>query len=157
MKRQIFSIMLVMSLAVMLAGFISANGNPGSIWTTNGDCGDESQDVNHYGLGETVYINGNNFNAGIYAWDITGQPGQASCDPNIVVASGNITIDSSGAFCFEAYTIQIGDCGEYKASVGNKHDNYRVDEIPMVPEFGIFIGAITVLSAVAVFFVIRRK
>jgi hypothetical protein len=29
--------------------------------------------------------------------------------------------------------------------------------VPLIPEFGVFVGALTLLSAIGVFFVIRRK
>lgn len=101
-------------------------GGSGSIWTTKDDCGDVTQDVNHFAIGEHVFINGANFDEGPYDWDITGQSGGASCDPDIAVASGIFDVDASGAFCFDAYVVAPDDCGEYKASVDNKHDNYRV-------------------------------
>ncbi len=158
MKKQIFSILLVMSLVVMLAGFISANGNPGSIWTTNSDCGNESQDVNHYSIGEDVYINGANFNVGTYNWDITGNPGGSSGDPGIIVASGSKATDTNGAFCFLAYTIESDDWGVYKVDFNGKNDNYHVnDGVPVVPEFGVFIGTLTIFSSVGIFFFVRKK
>lgn len=134
-------------------------GNPGAIWTTKGDCGNVSQDVNHYAIGETIYINGAGFDAGDYDWVINGNPGRASCDSDAVVASGNYAVDSSGAFCFEAYTVLNDDCGEYKVAFGEKKgDNYRIDlDAPIVPEFGFYIGALTLLSAVGVFFLVRRN
>ncbi|MBN1480656.1 hypothetical protein EH223_21115, partial [candidate division KSB1 bacterium] len=110
-----------------------AQGNPGAIWTTKNDCGDETQDANHYAIGEDVYINGSNFDPNTeYDWQIEGQPGQASCDPGQVVASATITTDENGDFCFYAYTVQNDDCGEYKVNVGNKGDNYRVDTNPAI-------------------------
>lgn len=142
-------------LLVLMFSFTSAGS--GSVWTTLNDCGTEQQDVNHYLAGDDVYINGNNFNSGNYDWDIKGLPGQASCDPASVVASGNVNVNSSGAFCFNAYTVLGDDCGEYKASVGNKHDNYRVDETPLVPEFTLVIGIITIFGALIAFFVIRKN
>lgn len=158
-------IMLSMLVAVLVIGSIAAvsathpielvkenNGNSGSIWTTTNLCGTEQQDVNKYNIGETVYINGAGFDAGDYEWTITGQPGQASCDPKIVVASDAQTVDSSGAFCFAAYTVQSDDCGEYSVDFGKKNDNYNV-----IPEFGTMVGVLTALSAVGVFFLVRRK
>ncbi|MFU8827607.1 MAG: hypothetical protein ACNA70_08980, partial [Brevefilum sp.] len=59
-------------------------------------------------------------------WDITGLTGGASNHPNIAVAEGTWSVDESGAFCFLAYTIGQADGGTYKASFGNKFDNYRV-------------------------------
>ena len=99
-----------------------------AIWTTNGACGDSGQDANAYVIGEIVYINGEGFSAGTYNWDITGKPGGASCDADIIVASGTKTVGATGAFCFDAYTVQTGDCGEYQVKFSNKGDNYRVDE-----------------------------
>jgi len=97
----------------------------GSIWTTLNDCGISSQDVNHYGPGEHVYINGENFIASTnYNWEIRGQPD--SCDPSTVVVSGTRTTDGNGKICFDAYTVQNNDCGEYKVNFGGKNDNYQV-------------------------------
>jgi hypothetical protein len=112
---------------------------PTAIWTTKNDCGDWTQDVNHYAVGDVVYINGA-FAAGTYTWSITGLP--ASCDPNQVVAFGTVTVDGTcsftggivggsctggtGQFCFPAYQILAGDCGEYQVKLDTKGDNYRV-------------------------------
>ncbi len=35
--------------------------------------------------------------------------------------------------------------------------NVGIVDVPMVPEFGIFLGALTVLSAVGIFFFVRKK
>lgn len=104
-----------------------APGNSGSIWTTLSDCGESSQDVNHYDEGDRVFINGANFDDESYDWEIKGQPGGASSDPNIVVASGEVTPEDDGSFCVSAYTVQPGDDGVYSVKVGNKGDNYSVD------------------------------
>ncbi len=50
----------------------------------------------------------------------------------------------------------------YGSNSGIVHDfgltvRIAVVPVPLVPEFGIFIGALTILSAVGVFFVIRKK
>lgn len=127
-------------------------GHPGSIWTTRNDCGSYEQNVNEYNIGEYVYINGANFKPGEYDWAITGQPGGASCDPNEVVALGSLIVNETGAFCFNAYQIQPGDCKDYKVDFNNKHDNYTV-----IPEFGLTVGILTALGAVCAFFVIRKK
>ena len=151
----LLAVLIIFSLNLVSAVSITKEnqGNSGSIWTTRNDCGTEQQNVNQYDLGEDIYINGANFDEGDYDWDITGQPGGASCDSSIVVASGTETVNESGIFCFNAYTIANDDCGEYKATFGrNKHDNYHV-----IPEFGLFVGALTMLGAVTLFFIIRRK
>src|SRR5687767_7360407 len=74
----------------------------GAIWTTNGNCG-TPQNVNQYAIGDNIFINGSGFDAGNYTWTITGQPGNASADPNIDVASGIQTVNAPGTFCFNAY------------------------------------------------------
>ena len=104
------------------------SGGHGTIWTTRNDCGDSSQDVNHYNIGDHVFINGENFDPSTsYKWSITGRPGGASCDPGEVVASDNVITNENGNFCFDAYTIQLDDCGEYQVKVGNKGDSYQVN------------------------------
>ncbi|MFH1310794.1 MAG: hypothetical protein ABIH65_00105 [Nanoarchaeota archaeon] len=161
--KKLFNTLTILVLLVVLAiGIVSANlvlitieneGNPGAIWTTKDDCGSEQQNVNQYNIGEYVYIKGENFNLGEYDWNIKGLPGQASCDPSIIVASGTKTVNSDGSFCFNAYTVQNNDCGEYRVIFGsNKHDNYHV-----IPEFGIVVGILTLVSAVGIFFFVRRK
>jgi uncharacterized repeat protein (TIGR01451 family) len=102
--------------------------NHGAIWTTRDDCGDQQQDVNHYDIGESVFINGKDFTPEAeYEWFIKGKPGGASCDPNIIVASGTVIANESGTFCFDAYEIQSDDCGEYSVKVDSKNDNYHVN------------------------------
>ncbi len=109
----------------------------GTIWTTRNDCGDFNQDVNHYNIGDHVFINGENFNPlTSYEWSITGRPGGASCDPGEVVASGYILTNEIGTFCFDAYTIQPDDCGTYQVKVGNKGDNYQVNVSNVAPVLG---------------------
>ncbi|MCX6751131.1 MAG: hypothetical protein NTZ83_06760 [Candidatus Pacearchaeota archaeon] len=146
-------------------GVCVCDQNSGSIWTTKGDCGTVQQDANEYAIGEKVFINGANFCPGTYNWTITGQPGGASCDPNKIVATATpilYTVDSSGAFCFEAYTVQADDvdCGGnvYNVDFNGKGDNYHVNEnLPLVPEFGTTVGILTALGALGVFFLVRRK
>lgn len=119
------------SAAMMLAaialsaitGSVAATGNSGAIWTTDGACGTSSQDVNHFLVGDHVYINFSGFAAGTYAWQIQ----QVSGNPKPIVASGTYVVDSSGAGCFDAHTVQLSEVGnEYSVDLGNKNDNYQV-------------------------------
>lgn len=106
---------------------VLATGGPGAIWTTEAGC--LVQNRNHYAVGEDVYLRGANFPAGAsLAWTVTGQPGGASSDPGLVVASGAVTADPGGAFCLRVYTVQPGDRGEYTVDVvgAKKNDNFRV-------------------------------
>ncbi len=135
LKTQV-SILVIMAVIVFAASpvmFVVAAGSNGAIWTNFGPCG-SPQDVNQYEVADHVYLNGNNFDASeLLAWTITGKPGGASADPNIVVASGNVTADANGAFCFDAYTIANDDDGEYQVKVGTKGDNYSVDGQVVTP------------------------
>ena len=158
MKNTIMLSVLVSVLVIASLAMVSANGNPGSIWTTRNDCGNSTQDANQYAIGEKVFINGAGFDIENYDWAITGNPGGSSGDPGIVVATGNKAVNSTGAFCFEAYTVQSDDWGEYKVDFGKKGDNYRVDvRLPQVPEFGTTVGILTAFAAVGTFFLVRRK
>jgi len=122
---------IIISLGILRVDETNAQGpTPGAIWTTSGGCGDEQQNVNQYETGETVWINGRGFIPGTYPWSIQGQPGGASGDPNIIVASGNVTTNAFGAFCFPAYTIPADDWGTYNVNVCVKSDNYRVSQQP---------------------------
>ncbi len=116
---------------MLLSGTVDAvtSGGAGAIWTTLNDCGGSAQDVNHYSIGDNVYINGKDFSGSTtYAWAITGQGGGASCDPDAQVASGNAQTYANGTFCFNAYRVQTGDCGEYSVNFGDKNDNYRINQ-----------------------------
>ncbi|MCE5207172.1 MAG: hypothetical protein LLG42_02560, partial [Chloroflexi bacterium] len=105
----------------------ATTGGGGSIWTTRGDCGKLSQDVNQFSVGEDVYINGGGFApTTTYNWFIIGNPG--SSDAGIKVAEGTVTTNGQGKFCFYAYTIQEGDSGVYKNDVNGKNDNYSIRE-----------------------------
>ena len=150
MRKVNILIMLLVSLSII--GFVSATANPGSIWTTTITCGDPQND-NEYAVGENVYINGANFYEGTYNWDISGNPFKEADK----VASGTITVNNTGKFCFNAYTVQMNDSGEYKANVNeHKSDNYHVfSSIPVAPEFGTVVGVLTILGALGVFFVVR--
>lgn len=149
MKKTLALSILVSILVIVSIAMVSADS--GRVWTTRSDC-ITPQNENHYYPGEHVWIKGSGFDAGDYDWTITGQPGQASCDPEAVVESGSITVDQSGSCCFDAHTVQSGECGEYKAQLDNKHDNYNV-----IPEFGLFVGGLTILAAVGIFFFVRKK
>jgi len=128
--RIIIALSFVLSALSLVFSQTSAQGNPGAIWTTRNTCGSPDKDVNIYQTGETVYVNGNNFDPGSYPWSIVGQPGGASGDPGQTVAGGTVTLGEDGAFCFAAYTIPADDWGTYNVTVGNKGDNYRVNQQP---------------------------
>ena len=126
----------VLALAALGSAAGGAAAASGSVWTTGIGCAtpDVPQDKNQYVTGETVTIRGSGFDANTqYDWEIKGQPGNASTDPNIVVASGTVMSDGSGYFCVDAYVIPSGDDGTYSVKAGNKNDNYSVDEAVASP------------------------
>jgi uncharacterized repeat protein (TIGR01451 family) len=130
MTAFLFNMTATQGLLMLSPG--KAQAASGSIWTTKDDCGDDTQDVNHFDHGQWVYINGENFDEDNYLWEIKGQPGGASGDPDIGVEDGDYAVDETGSFCFPAYQVNFDDWGEYKVGFGGKNDNYRVDvyELP---------------------------
>jgi len=141
----------LMSLFLVGLAVAPAGGNPGSIWTTTNSCGDP-QNVNHYMIGDTVYINGAGFGASTeYPWLVEGISG---CDAKATVMSGNHITNSDGTFCFAAYIVQNDDCGEYRADFNGKKDQYRIDGT--IPEFGVLAGAVALVGALGIF-LYRRK
>jgi uncharacterized repeat protein (TIGR01451 family) len=150
MKKRLFKnlgkvaniISAILMVASVVTNFVplqlAGAANSGAIWTTASNCGTPGVDLNHFAIGDHIYIHGSGFDANTsYAWAITGKPGGASGDPNIDVASGNILTDSNGDFCFDAYTVQPDDWGEYGTKVGNKGDNYQVDGVTPAPALSI--------------------
>jgi hypothetical protein len=126
------SALLALSALSVGVGTTLAAGSSGAIWTTSADCdAPAAQNENHYAVGETIYVRGENFEASApFSWSIEGKRGGASADPGLVVASGSATTDANGAFCLDAYEVASDDRGEYSVDVTQgrtKHDNYRVD------------------------------
>lgn len=157
--KKILSLFVLASLLLMV-GFASA-GSMGSIWTTSNECGEPSESSNHYEIGEQIYLNGIGFyKNGAYNWTVKGNPGRASCDSGKIVATGSLPLSDEESFCFPVYIVQEGDCGVYKVRFGMKVNSYRVklnDYIPNAPEFGTVVGVLTVLGALGVFFVVRKR
>lgn len=126
--RYLVIVAILAVISIFAVQSVKAQGNNGAIWTTDSACGNASQDVNHFEHGHSVFINGDGFDPGSsLEWTIKGNPGGASEDPGIVVASGTVNVDETGAFCFNSYTVKDDDGGEYSVKVGNKGDNYRVN------------------------------
>lgn len=150
--NKILAFVILALLIISITGMVSARVNSGAIWTTKESC-DTPQDANQYFVGEKVYIHGSNFAPATYNWNIFAVPEK---DP--AIASGSYNVTSNEEFCFYAYTIQPEDNGVYKTYLGDvKSDNYHIATTPIVPEFGLFVGALTVMGAVGVFFFVRRQ
>lgn len=130
-------LMMIIGTSAVSAQEEDRTPGSGAIWTTDGTCGDSSQDLNHFPRGHHIHINGDGFDAGTYEWTIKGNPGQSSADPGQVVASGSHEVGSAGTFCFDAYIVAADDGGEYTVDFGKKNDNYRVEEGPATVNIGI--------------------
>lgn len=113
--------MLVCALILTL-GFHQANAeNSGAVWTNSDPVCSNEQNRNAYNPGETVYIHYRDFIPGTYDWSI-----RPPANGSAAVASGQITIVSTGHGCILAYIIGPEDEGEYTYNLGNKNDNYHV-------------------------------
>ncbi len=107
------------------SGDRGGGGGSGAIWTTDSSCA--PQDLNHYSLGQAIWIRAAGFTPNKeYSWFIneTG-PGHPT------VVSGTQTTNSAGYVCFYAYTFTSSDTinNPYQAKFSNKNDNFSV-EIP---------------------------
>lgn len=140
----------IVSAAMLIAGaFLTVATQPvaattagsGSIWTTKGDCGSDTQDVNQYYVGDYVYINYKNFAVGSYTWAIK-DPGTngtvlvGSSVVNGIYGGYTVSVPDTGEHCFLAYRFVSGDArsNPYSAVFGDvKKDNLKVDASPPSP------------------------
>lgn len=124
------------------------------------------------GDGGTTIIAGKIYNSD-FTLEIQGATVEVTCDD----LTKTKTSEADGAYSVE---YDEEDCSEgsdlsvhaYKAGVGENtvsgviYDNYPVPSwnlnlgvvnVPLVPEFGLLVGTLTILGAVGVFFVVRRR
>ncbi len=155
--RGMYLIGLMLLLVTLLLSLMHAavSADTGAIWTTNESCANPAaQDDNHYAIGETVHIRGENFDPGTYYYRITGR--NHSGDPGAVVADGSASVDDSGYFCTAAYQVQTDDWGGYSVDVydnsdyqgSSKNDNYNVDGSP---QLSVSVAALSVNCEAALF------
>jgi hypothetical protein len=156
MKKQIFSLMIILSLVLLSAGFASAvKPVSPSMWLTKTDCSTAGTKAEQFNPGETVYAHGTGFTPNTYVLSIRENPFKPS---DIITPDQNKVVNATGNFCFAAYTIQLDDDGEYRVYVGDVNENFHDDEnAPVVPEFGTAVGVLTALGALGVFFLVRKK
>ena len=119
-------LMVGLALTVIPTTQVAAS-TVGTMWTTTNGCGADSQDVNHYAVGDHVYVNYAGFVAGTYTLIISQTDG---APPKPVPLNTSVSLGESG--CFDAYTIQPQDAGHgFSVDMGSGHnDNYRVGEAP---------------------------
>jgi hypothetical protein len=155
--------LLVLSLLVLSLGLATAQActTPGCVIETTG-------------VGGIIYQN--EITNVISDADVT-----VTCNHNGVDYSGVTTSQSNGEY---GYLFDASECGygdsvtvdAVKAGLMGTNDgditmtntivmnksckfklNVGIVNVPMVPEFGVFAGALTLLSAVGIFFFVRRK
>jgi len=115
-----------------------------------------------------------------YSAIVEGANVTVTCDDNVLNvisgADGSYKVNFGGAICGEGDSLSVDAvkgslfgssgvstlksvCLDGDSCLISVYDgiDLAVVNVPLVPEFGFIIGAITLLSAVAVFFVVRRK
>lgn len=152
-KASLFVVLIfVFTVAVSFVsanyGYVCANCPQNQILKATEKCGSFNENSEGFEIGENICLNGKSFQAGVYNWEIK-KDGE-------VFSNGKKSVDNTGKFCFKTKTYE---CGEYEVNFGGMVKNYSVkcDEPPVVPEFGTVVGIVTLLGALGVFFVIRRK
>jgi hypothetical protein len=123
-----------------------------------------------------TYISGKVYNAD-YTQTITGADVTVTCigeTTNIqstksgVGGSYRVTFKNDGAenqACFvenslNVYAEKDGSFGSRTGIVSHNNEtgfNFSVIDVPLVPEFGVFVGALTLISAIGIFFFVRKK
>jgi hypothetical protein len=86
------------------------------------------------------------------------------------LADGSYSVNFGGSQCSYGDEVTVSAvkaslAGTNEGTVNMKYTlpccgiklNVGVVNVPMVPEFGVFAGALTLLSAVGIFFMVRRK
>jgi hypothetical protein len=85
------------------------------------------------------------------------------------LSNGEYSVTFAGDKCAINDLVKVvaqnaGTMGEKNGSITMTHNLYPgltldvgVVNVPMVPEFGVFAGALTLLSAIGIFFFVRRK
>jgi len=94
-----------------------------NLWFTRNGCGTSGE--THFHAGDVIYFNGTDFLAGPTEYTIYGLPG--SCDEYVTVLRETFAVDTTGTFCFAAYTVEEGDCGQYAVQMGECYNIFTVD------------------------------
>ena len=117
----------------------------------------------------TTVIGGNISNAD-FTRPVGGATVEVTCDVNTNTTTsqndGYYAVTFDPRFCSEGNYLSVRanktGVGE-NTVIGNIHDNVNVDlnlgivNVPLVPEFGFFVGLTTVFGALGLFFYVRKK
>jgi hypothetical protein len=123
--------------------------------------------------GSKTAIAGKIYNAD-FTGIVEGATVEVTCNGNLAPSvlskvDGTYSVEYAGEVCNEGDTLSVH---AFKTGVGentvtgNIYDDYPIQEldlnlgvvnVPLVPEFGLIAGLVTVLGAVGVFFFVRKK
>lgn len=144
----VFIFVVAVSMISATSTYACINCPDNQVLKATEKCGTFTGNGDAFEIQEKICMNGKYFQAGVYDWEIK--------KDNEVVSRGSKRVDNTGKFCLET---KSEECGEYEMNFGGLKQTYSVkcEDIPQVPEFGTVIGIVTLLGALGVFFVIRRK
>jgi hypothetical protein len=138
---KVFSLMILSLMAILMLGAMSAS---------------------------TTAIAGKIYNAD-YSDTIPGANVTVNCNENIQttmsLSDGAYSVTYDGTVCNQdslltVYAVKGSLSG---SNTGIIHDNLvegwnvGIANVSLIPEFGLFLGALTILSALVIFFVVRKK
>jgi len=124
-----------------------------------------------------TYITGKVYDATDPSWpEVYNATVNVTCTHGSVPISDVTYTDSEGTYAFEFLDAEcdfgdtisiigfkegigqgIGDGNEVSIDMPGISVNIGVSNVPLVPEFGVVVGLITMLSAVGIFFMVRRE
>jgi hypothetical protein len=117
---------------------------------------------------DTSFIAGKIYNSG-YTDVISGADVTVTCNGEIVttesLSDGAYSVTYFGTNCIEGSTLTVsavkGDLYGSKTgdihSIGSTNWDFAVVNVPLVPEFGLIAGMVTILGALGMFFFVRKN
>ncbi len=99
----LFIFIVGISIVSATFGYACINCAPNQELTTTTKCGDFNENGNIFEIGENICLNGKNFPAGYYNWELRKE--------NQVISSGKAKVDNTEKFCLK---LKTSGCGEYE-------------------------------------------
>ena len=115
----------------------------------------------------TTFIGGKIYDAD-YSDTIGGASVTVTCNINVLTATSSsdgsygVTYPISNCNVGDTLTVEGSKGSLYGIKTGEIHEinsefDFAIVNVPLVPEFGLFIGGLTILSAVGIFFFVRKR
>lgn len=123
-KNPLAAALPIVIMALLLLVPVLYGQHNGSIWIASSP--GEGSGVSEFQIGDQIYLSGSGLAPGTYPWEILGAAGESSCDDGSTIASGEITVDASGSFCFPAYKIDGDHCGTYHCKCGGWDHLFKI-------------------------------